>query len=291
MGSRRDSVVRPSSVGVRNGPTLGTRGRQLARLACVGVAAMALLGGCTRITLAPVCPGDLMVGETAALVGNPAQPGAIPTYQWTVSPSSAGTFSDATAVNTTFQALQEGEATITLTASDGLFQAVSSCTITISGFVGVAVSLEADPTLVYPEEEVTLTCSDVGVETVVDFSIFQSSGPDVELEVFEDGTATFVAPDEFGDLLFECRGANDQGLLSDVSLASVRIVPEPSDNDNANDDANDNSADNQNDNGDPNDNANENQNENDNSGENANDNEPLNENDNTDGNENSNGNG
>ena len=232
-------------------------------LACVCL--MALIwscGGCDPITIDPTCPTEtLRVGETAGLLANPTNPGAIPSYTWQVKPSTAGTFTDATAANTTFQALHEGVAHIILTAGDGLYQAVATCTINIEGIIGLAVSLEAYPTAAQTGNVVMLTCSSVGEDEVTQFSFTRIEGPEVELTELDEGIATFIAPEELGDLAFRCVGADEAGNLTDAALVSIRISPAPSDNENQNENANDNTNDNEN----TNDNSNDNENQNDNS--------------------------
>ncbi|HNQ23462.1 MAG TPA: hypothetical protein PKK06_10245 [Phycisphaerae bacterium] len=257
-------------------------GTVLAALPAVG-----MLAGCDPISVAPTCPGELRVGETIGLLANPTNPGAIPSYQWMVLPSSAGIFANARAENTTFQALREGQIIIRLAASDGLYQDVESCVVTVAGVVGLAVSLTADPAAAHVGDLVTLTCTSVGEAELTELSITKLEGPEVVLTEVSEGVATFAAPTQLGDISFRCVGADATGELSETALVTVRVSPVPSDNDNGNTNGNDNDNANANDNG----NANDNDNANGNGNANSNDNGNSNANDNTNGNANANANG
>jgi len=90
-------------------------------------------GGCTSISIAPSCPNELRVNESAPLLANEANPGAIAKYLWEVIPPEAGQVTDPTKASTTFKALAEGEAVVRLTASDGLYQVISQCQIRVAG--------------------------------------------------------------------------------------------------------------------------------------------------------------
>ena len=249
------------------------------------VGAVVLAGvcaGCDPIDIFPTFPEEtLRVGETIGLLGNPANPGSIPAYQWEVLPSTAGTFSAPNAENTDFQALREGDFVIRLTASDGFWQAVASCAITVEGVVGRAVAIEADPRAAVVGETVTLTCTSVGEVELTQLSITELEGPDVTLTDVSAGVATFVAPENLGDITFRCVGADASGELSDTQYVTVRVSAVPSTNDNSNSNSNDNNSNDNNSNSNGNDN---NSNSNDN---NSNSNSNSNSNDN---NSNSNGN-
>ena len=83
---------------------------------------------CTAISIAPSCPNELRVGESAPLLANELTPGAIAVYSWTVDPLGVGTVRDPDSPSTVFTATAEGNARIELTANDGLFQVTSFCT-------------------------------------------------------------------------------------------------------------------------------------------------------------------
>ncbi|MCH8243760.1 MAG: VCBS repeat-containing protein, partial [Planctomycetes bacterium] len=107
---------------------------------------VALCAGCTSISIQPSCPNELAVGESGRVAANELNPGEIAIYLWQVFPSDAGTFADPGQPTTTFQAAKTGEVLIRLTASDGLYQVISSCVTSIVEPTGVAVSLTADVT-------------------------------------------------------------------------------------------------------------------------------------------------
>ena len=91
------------------------------------------LGGCTGISIAPSCPNELQVGQSAPVIANQINPGAIAKYLWEVVPPQVGRVTDATKPSTTFEALAEGDAVIRLTASDGLYQVISQCQTRVAG--------------------------------------------------------------------------------------------------------------------------------------------------------------
>ena len=90
-------------------------------------------GGCTSISIAPSCPNELQVDESAPLLANEINPGAIAKYLWEVLPPQIGQVTDPTMPSTTFKATGEGEAVIRLTASDGLYQVISECQTRVAG--------------------------------------------------------------------------------------------------------------------------------------------------------------
>lgn len=98
-------------------------------------ALLALLapGGCTGISVAPSCPNELQVGESAPLLANETNPGAIAEYLWEVIPPQLGQVTDPTKPSTMFKATGEGDAAIRLTASDGLYQVIARCQIRVAG--------------------------------------------------------------------------------------------------------------------------------------------------------------
>jgi len=95
--------------------------------------ALLTLGGCTGISVAPSCPNELQVGESAPLLANEINPGAIAKYLWEVIPPQLGQVTDPTKPSTMFKATSEGEAVIRLTASDGLYQVISQCQTRVAG--------------------------------------------------------------------------------------------------------------------------------------------------------------
>ncbi len=97
------------------------------------LAVSTLLCGCTGISIAPSCPNELAVGESAPVLANEINPGEIERYFWEVIPSNVGRIADPTAASTRIEALAEGEAKVQLTASDGLYQVISFCTTRVSG--------------------------------------------------------------------------------------------------------------------------------------------------------------
>lgn len=94
---------------------------------------LCLATSCTAISIAPSCPNELRIGESAPLLANELTPGAIATYSWVVDPPFVGTVRDPESPNTVFQATAEGNARIELTANDGLFQVTSFCTTRVAG--------------------------------------------------------------------------------------------------------------------------------------------------------------
>src|SRR3990172_4818609 len=95
--------------------------------------ALLAIGGCTGISIAPSCPNELQVGESAPVLANEFNPGAIAKYVWEVLPPQIGRVIDPTKPSTMFEATSEGEAVIRLTASDGLYQVISQCQTRVAG--------------------------------------------------------------------------------------------------------------------------------------------------------------
>lgn len=106
----------------------GARGR-----AVTVVASCVLVAGCTGISIAPSCPNELQVNESKPLLANEVHPGEIARYFWEVSSPQVAQVLDPTAPTTMLRGINEGEATIQLTASDGLYQVISFCTVRVSG--------------------------------------------------------------------------------------------------------------------------------------------------------------
>jgi hypothetical protein len=227
---------------------------------------LASYGGCTAISISPTCPASLMVGESGEVRANVVDPGGAPRYQWEVIPTDAGTFGNAQAADTSFQALREGDAILRLTASDGLFFMMDECMTRIEGTVsGLVVVLSAEPAQATVDETATLTCTSVGGTEAVAFVIFQTEGRQVELAEAGRGVRRFT-PDRSGELVFECIGVDAEGEQSDPAQITIAVQDAPVTNENEN--VNDNIPDNEN----LNDNVVDNENVNDNLADNANDN-------------------
>ncbi len=214
------------------------------RWVCLMGIGSALLAGCNSIYIEPTCPSELLVGASGQVAANEQNPGAIATYQWEVFPTGYGTFTDATQPVTTFQAAHEGEVVIRLTASDGLFQMVSSCvtrirTIDVADDATLTVSLMASPSVAAIGEEVTLTCVGTGAAEPASFAIAQISGPSIELTEVSSGVSTFV-PTESGGVVVTCVGEDLAGQVSDPAQITVLVTAAPDDDDTSN--SNDNSS-------------------------------------------------
>ena len=100
---------------------------------------------CPSIQGVSASPSTVLAGSTVALSGSAVDPDNGPsplTYKWT---ATSGTFSSATAQNPTFTCTAAGQATITLTVSDGdpsaACAATQSVTVTCSGHVDAAAEL------------------------------------------------------------------------------------------------------------------------------------------------------
>ncbi|UCF34270.1 MAG: hypothetical protein JSV78_03000 [Phycisphaerales bacterium] len=234
-------------------------------LVAAATVGLAVYGGCTAISISPTCPASLMVGESGEVRANAVDPGGAPRYQWEVIPAAAGTFANAQAADTSFQALKEGDATLRLTASDGLFFMMNECTTRIEGTVGgLVVVLSAGPEDIMVDETATLTCASVGGTEAVSFVIFQTEGQQVELAPAGLGVRRFT-PDRAGDLVFECIGIDAEGEQSDPARISLVVQDAPVANENENENVNDNVVDNENVNDNVPDNENDNEAANDNS--------------------------
>lgn len=188
---------------------------------------LAALSGCTKISVSPSCPSQLAVGESSSIDANVVNPGAIPLYFWEVIPASAGTFNNADAPVTTFNALQAGDATIRITASDGLYQAMDQCEVTITGVVTmpVAVSFSASPDMPVTGSPVTLTCRSTGTVPATLFEITQTGGASVALIPLTGGSVVFT-PNQPGSISFRCIGRSDENQASNP--VSVTLVVEES---------------------------------------------------------------
>lgn len=174
---------------------------------------------CTGISIAPTCPNELEVGESATVTGNVQDPGQVPTYEWTVDPANLGSFNPANAPVTTFTAARAGDAILQLTATDGVYLVQSECTTHITA-APIVVTLRASPTAPVTGDAVVLICeSDATVDT---FTIRQTSGPTVTLANLQPGRVRFDAVQR-GDYGFECVGATLEGEESDPVSLTVTV--------------------------------------------------------------------
>jgi hypothetical protein len=255
-------------------------------LLAAGVLAAALAGAsCGRIRVNPTCPEEIVAGDEAPVTANVEQPGAIPTYRWSVSPADAGRFLDATKADTTFIAERTGDAVLFLLASDSIFVDTAQCDVRITAPTGLAVTFTASPMRPRVGEITNLSCVSVGQTTATSLDIEQTAGFTVTLTPTGEGTARFT-PDRAGDLTFECVGSTPRGRQTASARLTLTVeAAPPPDNDNANDNANENTNDNGNANTNDNGNVNDNSNQNDNT---SNDNANTNENGNTNANANDN---
>lgn len=217
--------------------TRNSLGAESHRPAAFALAVLALVGGCTGISIAPSCPNELRVDESGPVIANEENTGAIAKFLWEATPEDAGTFTDAKAAETTFKAAKAGDVVIRLTASDGLFQVVSQCSTRIIEDVNLAVSLTASSTTATVGDTVTLTCTGNGEGDAVALTIEQVGG-DLELTHVSEGVATFT-PSAAAELDFRCIGEDGQGRQSDpVSLSisvSAATAPDDDDRDTADD--------------------------------------------------------
>ncbi len=188
---------------------------------------LVFMAGCKDpISIQPSCPAELEVGESGQLFSNVQNPGAIATYRWRIFAveSARGEIDDPTAPDPIFTAQQPGKVFLQLTARDGLWEAESQCETEIIASTKLVVMFEADPTTAAPGETVTLTCSDIGGIEVVEFRITQPDGDEVELQETEtDGVVEFDAPDEAGELEFQCVGLDAEDNESDPATVTVTV--------------------------------------------------------------------
>jgi hypothetical protein len=192
------------------------------------------LGGCTSISIEPTCPEELAVGESGTVRANEKNPGAIATYLWEVFPPDAGVFDDPTAPNARFTATREIDVVLHLTASDGLYQVISSCGIRIRGAVDLAVAFVADPNPIALGETTVLFCSSVGTTEAASLTLSQVDGTDAVLAPLADGVATFT-PDRTGEFDFQCVAASADGAESQPARVTVNVNAAANENDNEND--------------------------------------------------------
>ena len=202
------------------------------------VVVVALCAGCTSISIQPSCPNELAVGESGRVAANELNPGEIATYLWQAFPSNAGSFADPSQPTTTFQAERTGEVVIRLTASDGLYQVISSCVTSIVESAEVAVSLTADVTEAAVDGPVGLTCTSIGTSFALGVTIVQDGGVAGTLTEVQVGTSEFLAT-ESGEATFSCTGIDINGELSAPATVTVTITT-GTDGGDANDNTNDN---------------------------------------------------
>ena len=202
------------------------------------VVVVALCAGCTSISIQPSCPNELAVGESGRVAANELTPGEIATYLWQVFPADAGTFDNPSLATTTFKAAKTGEVLIRLTASDGLYQVISSCVTSIVEPADVAVSLTADVTEAAVDEPVGLTCTSIGASVALDVTIVQVGGAAGILTEVLVGTSEFRAT-ESGEATFSCTGIDINGERSAPATVTVTITG-GTNGGNGNDNTNDN---------------------------------------------------
>ena len=226
---------------------MGSTGlRRIARLARV-FACLSLLPwtACVRISVSPSCPSELAGDESGPVAANGQDTGAIATFLWEVIPASAGRFANPDRANTTFVALEAGEAILRLTASDGFFETVAECRTTVTSTstapppapppvtpppaaTGAVVALSVNPASPAVGAEVTLTCTSVGTVEIVAFTLGQVAGRTVTLTTVGGGVATFPA-EEDGEFSFRCVGETADGEQSAPVEAAVVVAADAGD--------------------------------------------------------------
>jgi|CXWL01.1.fsa_nt_gi hypothetical protein len=219
-------------------PTLSLKGRgRFARtLPAVLAAAFVCCAGCIRITIDPQCPEEIVEGSTGELVANEANTGAIPTYLWEADPAGRVTIADDKEASTSFEALRSGQVIFTLTASDGLFQMIDTCTTVITTATepeplpepepNIIVTLVANPTTVEPSGSTLLTCTNTGT-TSATLTIDQLDGAPVEVTVALPGISVAEFGTELGTYTFRCLGTDAQGNRSEPALVRVTLSGGP----------------------------------------------------------------
>ena len=129
-----------------------------------------------------------------------------------------------------FEALAEGNVTFMLTAADGFFQAIATCTTVIVSAepdLDLQVALTANPTSVETGAEAPstlLTCMRTGDTPVTTITIDQADGPPAELTEVFPGTSVAVMENEPGTYTFRCIGTDDKGNDSAPALVTVTVV-------------------------------------------------------------------
>lgn len=183
--------------------------------------------GCIRITVNPQCPEQMEVGQVGGLIANEHNTGAIPTYSWVAVPAGRVDIEDPQAPDTTFEALRPGTVEFTLTAADGLFQMIDTCT-TVIGSSGPDIDLEvrltASPTTVEPNGSTLLTCTSTGDTPVVSYTIDQLDGPFTEITEAIPGVSVVEFASAPGTYTFRCIGEDSDGNQSDPATVEVMLV-------------------------------------------------------------------
>ena len=221
MHTHRTASRRCRALGRRNKNRAFAVTTRLPVLVCCAI--MLAVTGCNPISIAPTCPNTLRVDESGPVTGNVINPGGIPEFLWEAFPEGAGSFANPTLPDTTFTPAFEGDVIVRLTASDGFFQVVSQCVISVEGILGPAIEFEADPAAALIGEEVTLTCASAGTDPINLFAVTQTDGGDVTLtDGDEPGTATFT-PTEIGDLTFRCVGETEDGAQTEPAFIIVNV--------------------------------------------------------------------
>ncbi|UCE60598.1 MAG: hypothetical protein JSU63_02375 [Phycisphaerales bacterium] len=196
------------------------------------------LWGCTGISIQPSCPKELTPGESGPVKANQHNEGAIAKYTWEVFPSDAGAIEDPAIPATMFEAVEVGEVTIRLTASDGLYQVISQCVTEVVSFTEVTLSLAAEPDSPEVGDEVTLRCTTERLITSITRTVEQTAGGTVELNVVAEGVVTFT-PSVGDDYTFRCVAQNAAGDQAESDLLTVAVPTSPDDPDNGNDNGSD----------------------------------------------------
>lgn len=187
---------------------------------------VSVFAGCDGISIAPSCPNTLQVGQSAPVVANETNPGAVPKYTWTVEPANAGTFEDPTAAQTNFTAQTPVTATVTLTASDGLYQVISQCHIEIGAGTGggaLTVRLTSSPARPTTGSSVILTCTASSGGPATSFVIDQTAGTALTITPGAAGVAT-VTPTAAGDYTFRCVGSSASGEQSTPATVTISVT-------------------------------------------------------------------
>ncbi|MBU0718810.1 MAG: hypothetical protein KJ749_11220 [Planctomycetes bacterium] len=192
-------------------------------IVCAVIPGFGVGAGCTSISIEPTCPEELAVGASGEVRANEQNPGGIATYSWEVFPAGSGAFTDPTLPATTFEAAEVGDVVIRLTASDGLYQVISSCTTRIVEGAAVAVALQADPTEAEVGDTITLTCTSTGSSIALGITIAQTEGPDGQFTEVSVGTSEFI-PAQAGDFTFECVGVDINSVRSEPALVSLSVT-------------------------------------------------------------------
>ncbi len=188
----------------------------------IGAGAVVALGGCTRITHTPQCPEQAGVGEAVDIGAVVDNPGAVPRYFWEVIPEDGGTFADERAVSTTFTPDAGGQITLQLSAADGLFMFINQCVIEVID-TDVEVSLLVNPEEAVIGNSVLITCSSVGDDPSVDFTITQTAGETVELTPILPPSIVAFDAEVVGTFTFECVGESIDGVATEPAVGTVTV--------------------------------------------------------------------